>query len=239
MKRSVIAGLLIMQSLLSSAKDYPATLFNIRGDGATLNTRSIQFALDFIEKKGGGTLVFEVGRYLTGSIHLRSNVSIRLQEGAVLAGSLNPFDYDKQPVTAITALIIAYGLHDIAITGKGVIDGQGRELAGNVAANYHKGILEDQFRNDRPEVDKRAMIINFRGCSNVLIKGITIRNSASWVETYDQCTHLRLDSIYVDSKAYWNNDGIDIVDCDSVAVTNSYIDSDDDGICLKSQDASK
>jgi polygalacturonase len=127
----------------------------------------------------------------------------------------------------------------VAITGKGVIDGQGRALAANVTENIHKGIVKDLFRNDRPEADIRAMIINFRNCRNVLLRGVTIRNSASWVETYDQCTNLRLDSIHVDSKAFWNNDGVDIVDCDSVAVTNSYIDADDDGICLKSHDATK
>ena len=52
-----------------------------------------------------------------------------------------------------------------------------------------------------------------------------MRNAAAWVQTYDQCKNLRVDSITVDSRAFWNNDGIDIVDCDSVAITNSYIDS--------------
>jgi hypothetical protein len=236
MKRYFLLGVLVTQSMLLAARDYPASLFGIRGDGVTLNTRSIQFAIDYISQDGGGRLIFHVGRYLTGSIHLKSNITLQLEEGAVLVGSLNPFDYDKK---LATALIFAYDQHDVAITGKGVIDGQGRALAANVTANVHKGLVKDPFRNDRPEVDIRAMIINFRNCHNVLLRGVTVRNSASWVETYDQCTNLRLDSIYVDSKAFWNNDGIDIVDCDSVAVTNSYIDADDDGICLKSHDASK
>ena len=63
-----------------------------------------------------------------------------------------------------------------------------------------------------------------------------MKNAAAWVQTYDQCKNIKVDSITVDSRAFWNNDGIDIVDCDSVAITNSYIDSDDDGICLKSHD---
>jgi small nuclear ribonucleoprotein (snRNP)-like protein len=221
---------------VADAKDYPASLFGIRSDGLTLNTRSIQFGIDFVADHGGGRLVFDVGRYLTGSIHLKSGVTLVLKEGAVLVGSLNPFDYDKK---LATALVFAYDQHDIGIEGKGVIDGQGRQLAFNVADLYHKGLIKDLFRNDRPEADKRAMLINFRGCRNVLMRGITLRNAASWVETYDQCVNLQLDSLYVDSKAFWNNDGIDIVDCDSVAVTHSYIDADDDGICLKSHDASK
>jgi len=236
MKKYFILAVLSLQSVLLSAKDYPASLFGIRNDGVTLNTRSIQFAIDYISRQGGGRLVFHVGRYLTGSIHLKSNITLQLEEGAVLVGSLNPFDYDK---ISNTALLFAQDIHDLAITGQGVIDGQGRQLAANVTANIHKGLLKDLFRNDRPEADNRAMIIYFRGCRNVLMRGVTIRNSASWVETYDQCTNLTLDSIYVDSKAFWNNDGIDIVDCDTVAVTNSYIDADDDGICLKSHDPSK
>lgn len=232
----ILALFLGLGALRASAKDYPVSLFGIRGDGVTLNTRSIQFALDFVAGNGGGRLVFDVGRYLTGSIHLKSGDTIVLQEGATIVGSLNPFDYDKE---LVTALVFAYDQHDIAIEGKGVIDGQGRQLAYNVADVYHKGLIKDLFRNGRPEADIRAMLIDFRGCRNVLMKGVTLRNSASWVETYDQCVNLRLDSIYVDSKAFWNNDGIDIVDCDSVAVTNSYIDADDDGICLKSQDPTR
>lgn len=218
------------------AKDYPASLFGIFSDGVTLNTRSIQYAIDFIHKNGGGRLVFHVGRYLTGSIHLKSNVSIQLQEGAALVGSLNPWDYDRK---MYTALVFAYDQENIAITGQGIIDGQGRLIARNIVDVIHKGLMKDGFRYDRPEAESRPMLINFRNCKNVLVRGVTLKNSSSWVQTYDQCKNLHLDSIYVDSKAYWNNDGIDIVDCEDVKITNSYIDSDDDGICLKSHDAAK
>jgi len=142
-------------------------------------------------------------------------------------------DYDRK---GFTALILGHDQQNIAITGKGIIDGQGREVARNVTALVHKGIIKDAFRNDRPEVEIRPMLIYFRSCENVLIRGVTIRNAAAWVQTYDQCKNLRADSIIVDSRAFWNNDGIDIVDCDSVAITNSYIDAADDGICLKSHD---
>jgi polygalacturonase len=178
--------------------------------------------------------VFDVGRFLTGSIHLKSDVTIHLLEGAVLLGTLNPLDYDRE---GLTALILCLDQQNIAVTGKGVIDGQGREVARNVAALVHKGLIKDAFRNDRPEVPIRPMLIYFRSCKNVLIRGVTMRNAAAWVQTYDQCKNLRVDSITIDSRAFWNNDGIDIVDCDSVAITNSYIDADDDGICLKSHDS--
>ena len=81
------------------------------------------------------------------------------------------------------------------------------------------------------------MNIYFRGCSNVNVSGITLKDPGSWNQTYDQCRNVRIDRISVDSKSYWNNDGVDIVDCDSVSVTNSYFDAADDGICLKSHSA--
>jgi polygalacturonase len=232
-KKYFIVAIFCFQFSQSSAKDYPASLFGIYSDGVTLNTRSIQFAIDYINQQGGGRLVFDVGRFLTGSIHLKSNVTLHLMEGAVLLGVLNPLDYDRQ---GFTALVLGQNQQNIAITGKGVIDGQGRQVARNVAEMVHKGLIKDAFRNDRPEVEIRPMLIYFRSCENVLIRGVTMRNAAAWVQTYDQCKNLRADSITIDSRAFWNNDGIDIVDCDSVAITNSYIDSDDDGICLKSHD---
>jgi polygalacturonase len=220
----------------SAAKDYPASFFGIYSDGVTLNTRSIQFAIDYITKEGGGRLVFDVGRFLTGSIHLKSNVTLHLLEGAVIVGSLNPFDYDRK---GFTALVLSDGQQNIAITGNGIIDGQGRQVARNVADLVHRGLIKDAFRNDRPEVEDRPMLIYFRNCTNVSIQNVTMHNAAAWVQTYDQCTLLRIDSIRVDSRAFWNNDGLDIVDCDNVTVTNSYIDAADDGICLKSHDPNK
>jgi hypothetical protein len=232
-KKYFLALMLCFQFMQGSAKDYPASLFGIYSDGVTLNTRSIQFAIDYINEQGGGRLVFDVGRFLTGSLHLKSNVTLHLLEGAVLLGALNPLDYDRK---GFTALIFAHDQQNIAITGQGIIDGQGRQVARNVADMVHKGLIKDAFRNDRPEVEIRPMLIYFRSCENVLIRGVTIRNAAAWVQTYDQCKNLRADSITIDSRAFWNNDGVDIVDCDSVSITNSYIDAADDGICLKSHD---
>lgn len=235
-KKYFIVLIIFFHCLQGSAKDYPASLFGIYSDGVTLNTRSIQFAIDYIHQQGGGRLVFDVGRFLTGSIHLKSNVTIHLLEGAVLLGVLNPMDYDRED---LTALILCHDQQNVAITGSGVIDGQGREVARNVAALVHKGLIKDAFRNDRPEVPIRPMLIYFRSCKNVLINGVTMRNAAAWVQTYDQCKNLRVDSITIDSRAFWNNDGIDIVDCDSASITNSYIDAADDGVCLKSHDSAK
>jgi hypothetical protein len=225
--------LVFLLPMAAYAGDYPASMFGIRSDGLTLNTRSIQYAVDFIHDRGGGRLVFEVGRYLTGSIHLKSGVGLELKEGAVLLGSLNPFDYDKD---GFMALLLADSQRDISIGGRGMVDGRGREVAAAIVALVHGGIIRDPLVNDRPNEANRPMLIYFRHCDAVTLKGIALANAASWVETYDQCSGLTIDSIRVDSKAYWNNDGMDIVDCSQVRITGCFVDAADDGICLKSHD---
>jgi len=227
--------MLMGSSPVLQAKDYHASLFGICSDGNTMNTRSIQYGIDFIHDNGGGTLVFSVGRYVTGSIHLKSGVTIRLQEGAILAGSLNPLDYET--LNGTTAMIFAIEQHNIAIIGKGVVDGRGYLVAGNLVSLIQKGVVKDPLGNDRPRESIRPMNLYFNKCSHVLIRDITLKDPASWNQTYNQCTGLVIENIMVDARAYWNNDGIDIVDCDSVLVTGSYIDAADDGICLKSHDS--
>ncbi len=219
-----------------SAKEYRASMFGIKSNGTTMNTTSIQRAIDYIHETGGGTLVFYVGRYLTGTINLKANVTIRLEEGAILVGSPNIYDYNISVPNC--ALVYAFKQDNIGITGKGVIDGQGREVAYSLLDQVQKGLLDDPLKNDRPAL-RRPKGIYFRECNNVEILGIVIRNTAEWVQTYDQCQNLKIDGITVDSKAFWNNDGLDIVDCKDVWVTNSFIDASDDAICFKSHDATK
>jgi hypothetical protein len=230
--RLLLLTTFILFSINLHAKDYNASLFGIKSNGTTLNTTSIQKGIDYVSENGGGRLVFYVGRYLTGTIHLKSNVTIQLEEGAILVGSVNPFDYEF--MSNWTALIFAHDQTNIGITGKGVIDGRGFTVATNLVELIHNGVVKDPLKYDRPWEGRRPMNIYFRGCRNININGITLKDPGSWNQTYDQCKNLKVDHITVDSKSYWNNDGIDIVDCDSVSVTNSYFDAADDGICLKS-----
>lgn len=218
------------------AKEYKASLFGIKSNGTTLNTTSIQKAIDYINKQGGGKLVFYVGRYLTGTVELKSNVHIELKEGAILVGSTNIYDYNIE--TPNTALVYAKNADSISVTGMGVIDGQGFDVAGNLMDQIHNGIIEDNLKLDRPAA-RRPKGIYLRECNHVEISGITIKNTADWVQVYDQCTDLLINNITVDSKAFWNNDGLDIVDCKNVVVSNSFINSSDDAICFKSHDATK
>ena len=239
--------LTLLMALQATAQDpkptYNASKFGIRNDGVTMNTRSIQFAIDWIAEQGGGTLRFWVGRYLTGSIHLKSNVTIELMEGAVLVGSTNPFDYDRLNATNDHGLILAEGVENIRLIGVynsgGVIEGQGRELGNNCTDLVHKGLMKDKLSNDRVGEGFRPRLLIFRECKNVEVDNVTFRNAANWVTMYDQCENVKVNNVRIQSTAFWNNDGIDIVDCDGFLLTNSYIDASDDAICLKSHSAKK
>lgn len=229
----LLSAYLFFISLSISAKDYNASFFGIESNGTTLNTSSIQKAIDHIHENGGGRLVFSVGRFVTGTIYLKSNVTIHLGEGAVLLGSLNPFDYDRHGYW--TAKIFAFDQENIGITGKGVIDGRGYQVSQNVLSMIHKGVIKGYgLANDRPKEGLRPHNIYFKDCKNVTIQDVIIKNPASWNMQYAQCKNLLVENVTVDSKNYWNNDGIDIVDCDSVIIRNNYFDASDDGICLKS-----
>ena len=233
----LVIFIIIMAFPALYAADYKASLFGIKSNGITLNTRSIQKAIDYIHENGGGRLVFDVGRYLTGTIYLKSNVTIHLLEGAVLVGSPNPFDYDYNPQRNWTALIFALEQENVGLTGEGgVIDGQGFTVANNLVDIIHKGLIKDPLRNDRPREGLRPQNIYFWRCQNVRIEGITLKDPASWNQQYNQCRNVVIKNLIIDSKSYWNNDGVDIVDCDNVEVANLYIDAADDGICLKSHD---
>lgn len=227
---------LLLFTLLLSAKDYNVSDFGVRADGITINTCSIQKAINFINENGGGRLVFDAGSYISGSIYLKSNVTLHLTNGATLLGSTNPFDFEKDKNIGWMSLIFAYEQENIGITGKGTINGRGFITANNMVNYIHRGIYTDPLKYDRPNETNRPQNIYFKKCKNVTITDITLKDPASWNQTYDQCKNLYVDNIKVDSKSYWNNDGIDVVDCDGVVIKNSYFDAADDVICFKSHD---
>ena len=233
MKKILITIICACAAMPLLARDYYASEFGIKSNGTTLNTTSIQKAIDFISEQGGGRLCFKVGRYLTGTIHIKSNVTIDLGEGAVLVGSPNPYDYDK--VDWAPAFIAAENAENIAITGLGVIDGNGREVANNYLAQVAAGFIKDPLKLGR--VADRPHGILLVNCKNVLVEGINVRSAACWTFTVDRCTNLHIKGVTVDSRAFWNNDGIDIVDCKDAVIEDCFVNAADDGICLKSHKA--
>jgi len=219
--------------------------FNILSYGAKAgegmdNTRAFQKAIDAAAVHGGVVRV-PAGRYVTGVIHLRSNVQLYLAENAVLLASAKRIDYGAG---SASALIRADSQQNIAIKGKGTIDGQGAALLKDIYRMLEAGTLQDSewktpnpWHQVRPEERNRPKLIEFRHCDGIIIKGVTIKDGLCWIQNYKSCSNIIVDSIKVISNVMWNNDGIDLMDCKKARVTNSFFNADDDGICLKSEDA--
>ena len=202
-------------------------------DGKTLNTSIIQHAIDSCAATGGGKVIIPKGKFLTGSIELKTGVKLHITEGGVLLGSTCRDDYKKHDWYA---LILAKGQTNIGIEGLGIIDGQGKALAADVERMLAEGLLPKNTKPyQRPDESQRPQIIEMSDCQNIHIQDITIKNAACWVQTYHQCSDMIIKKMRVESTAYWNNDGIDLVDCRNVKMTDCFINSADDAICLKSQ----
>ena len=230
MKKILISLACLSLALSASAKDYYASMFGIKSNGTTLNTTAIQKAIDFISEEGGGKLIFKVGRYLTGTIELKDNVTIELGEGAVLVGSTNPYDYYRKGDAF--GMVISNGAANIGIIGLGVLDGQGREVANNFLGQIALGFIQDPFKLGRPA--NRPHLVYLCQSKNVTLQGINLRNSACWTCTTDRIEGLHIDGVTLESRAFWNNDGFDIVDCKDAVIENCFVNASDDGICLKS-----
>ncbi len=218
-----------------------------KGDGQTMDTRAIQKAIDQCHAAGGGKVYLHNGRFLSGTLYLKSNVTLHIEAGAVLLGSDNADDYPNAASVYPTyvsdtmtskAFIYAENVKNIAIEGRGTIDGRGDLI--------DKRGLKDAYLF--PSFMYRPRIIHIRGSEKVRVKDITLFNSGSWVQTYQQCTDLIIDGITVDSREnkdveqkdrehtarHRNTDGLDLVDCEKVRISNCMINSGDDAICLKS-----
>jgi hypothetical protein len=233
--RFLISGFILFcaAGLFAQKKEFKITEFGAKADGVTNNAASIQKAIDKASESGGGRVVIPPGNFASGTIELKNGTELYFEPGARLAGSVFRSDYDT---TIALALITGLEAENISITGKGVIDGQAPELIKNIFTNLREGTLYDaQWGYKRPTEAIRPMLVHLVKCKNVLIKGITLKNSASWVQNYTFCNGLIIDSVNVESAAYWNNDGIDVSDSRNVVISNCFVNAADDGICLKSE----
>ncbi|MDE5608600.1 MAG: right-handed parallel beta-helix repeat-containing protein [Muribaculaceae bacterium] len=226
-----------------------ATDHGIRSDQEKVQTEAIQKLLDKAAEDGSEVL-FPAGVYVTGTIYVPTGVTINLDPGATLLGSLDPYDYagyatDTPEVNLqadkcskrMLALICSHATQRIAITGHGTIDGRGLEVALAIDSLHHIGQRIDPTYNTRrmrPSI--RPKLIDFDEVDTLLIEGISLRASASWGLSLNKCNDVTIRDIDFINRAYWNNDGIDIADCHRVLITGCRINSADDGIVLKSFD---
>lgn len=211
-----------------TAQQYDIRNSGAIGDGITDNTLFIQKAIDSCTITGG-TVYIPKGTYLTGTLNLKSNVTLHLSVNATLLGqpAAKFYPYQDSGIHfygedwAKQALIFCKNQKNVAIEGKGTIDGQG---AAFVTTTLKK---PDRYKN-------RPYLLWFAGCENVSVTGVQLRNSAFWMQHYLGCKKVRIDGISIWNHSNKNNDMIDIDGCSYVTISNVNGDSDDDGITIKS-----
>ncbi|MFL9485104.1 glycoside hydrolase family 28 protein [Chitinophagaceae bacterium LWZ2-11] len=204
--------------------------FGAKEGSSVNNAAAIQKAIDKCAIKGGIVLV-PPGIFYTGTIYLKSNVTLSVMKGAELIGSPYLKDYPVNTISVKTrpphrpnwpsmpsrALIYADAATHISIVGEGTINGNGKSK-------------DFQTADDDPN---RPKVIMFTGCKDVNVRDVHLMNSAFWLQHYFACDGVRITGITVFNHGNLNNDGMDI-DSRNVIISDCMIDSDDDGICMKS-----
>lgn len=243
-------------------KDFKITKFGAIADGKTDCTEAFRKAVEACNKAGGGRVVVPKGEFLTGAIHLKSNVNLHVSKGATVKFST---DEDKYPIVHTrwegmelmnySALIYAYGQENIAVTGEGTLDGQGdnehwwpwngRERYGwkqggpnqrAARARLYK-MMDEGVPVERRVFGRggylRPSFVQPYKCKNVLIEGVKIINSPMWEVHPVLCENVTVNKVWISSHGP-NNDGCDPESCKDVLIKDCYFDTGDDCIAIKS-----
>ena len=233
------------------ARDLDITQFGAVGDGRTDCTAAIAQAIDACAEKGGGRVVVPAGEFFTGPIHLKSNVNLHLAAtNSVLKFNTDPQAYLPAVFTRfegtecynLSPLIYALGQQNVAVTGKGTLDGQADAtnwLAWRRNAQRAKLV---KMADDNVPVDQRQFgiddhlrpdFIEFNRCRNVMVEGVKIRRSPMWEIHPLLCTNVTVRGVDILSHGA-NNDGCDPESSRDVLIEKCLFDTGDDCIAIKS-----
>jgi polygalacturonase len=203
--------------------------FGAKGDGSTKDTAAIQKAIDTCAAKGGGTVRLTAGTYLSAPIVLKSNITLQLDKGATLLGSPDHSDYPDKiefRLPAVQSLVSATNAENIAITGEGVIDGQGESWWAQARTVRNAGVMG---------VHPRPRLIVFDHCKHVRVEGVTIQNSPFWQLVPYYCDDVVIHNIRVLAPPHSpNTDAVDPFSSSNVHIDHLYADVGDDDIAIKS-----
>jgi polygalacturonase len=245
---SSLLGRKLLVGAAKFALDPSQPIYNVMGYGATGKKNddarpAFQQAIDACGKSGGGTVFVPPGEYTSGQLRLRSGVRLYLEAGATLFASLDGRQFDPPPKSA---LLIAEDVHDIAIEGRGTIDGQASyEWRPNNFTDYlirpnqllmeHTGkALVRPFPSGFGKETVYPRLVLLLRCEDVRITGLKFLRSRSWTVNPYACKRLLIDGVYIHSSSkegVWA-DGIDPDGCEDVRIANSTIETGDDAIVL-------
>ena len=246
-------------------KDYVITKYGAKPTNtAAKNQKAIQKAIDKCSQKGGGRVIVPSGqRFLTAAIQLKSGVNLVIDEGAVLEFAFQPELYPIVPTRwegldcwNLSPLIYAYQAKDIAVTGKGTIDGGGSNdtwwpwcgskkfgmKEGGIAQNMGARALLLKYAEDGTPMDERRFgpkdglrpqMINFNQCEGILIEDVTLLRSPFWVIHPLLSTDITVRRVHINNDGP-NGDGCDPESCDRVLIEDCYFNTGDDCIAIKS-----
>ena len=230
--------LLVSCKTNSVSTEFLITEFGAIADGETLNTSAIQDAIDAAEQAGGGEVIIPPGVFLSGTIFLKSHVTLDVQAGATLLGSPNIADYtklswghnkDRQP----WHLIVAKEQENVAIIGSGLIDGNGEAFWSDEAEKDEEG----NFVVPRwilAKKEKVSPLIQFESCENVRMKDVSVKTGGGWNVHLFNSKNVKISGLDIVNNLYSpNSDGIDINGSQDVIISDCYIRTCDDAICLK------
>lgn len=249
MKNLIFLAAFILVNICGKAQSngiFNVRNYGARGEKSELATKSIQQAIDQCAASGGGQVYFPPGEYLSGALELKSNVSIYLEAGAVIYASQNPDDYDvpgKEKRYRTPVLIYADGAENIAIEGKGKIDGQARRvwtpientdgfIQEETEIARRAGVEMSQFQ----KVEPHTFLVFLVNCRNVTVKDVTLYESCNWTLHLQWCRQVFVSrvSIFSSLTEGVNADGIDVDGCSDVIISDCFIETGDDAIVLKS-----
>ena len=220
----------LLAPVFASAAEVDVKVCGAVGDGVALDTDAIQHAVDLCATGGGGRVVFPAGRYLTGSLRLASGVTLVVTPQATIVGSKSIHDYSSGN------LIDAMSAANVGIEGGGVIDGQGESFWEKKATDY-KGPSWRKTAQFEYNALKRPSFIHFIGCTNVVLRDITLSNSPSWTVHLQRCVSATVERVTIRNPLFGpNTDGIDLNSCIGVRVRHCDIITGDDGVVLKSSE---
>ena len=248
---------------LMSRRAFPITRYGAKPDGVTDCTGAFRRAIAACSAAGGGRVIVAGGAFLTGPIHLRSRVNLEVQEGATIRFVTDPKAYEQYVLTrfegvelmGLSPLIYASNATDVAITGRGTLDGQSSPTVwwpwkGQAAHGWKQGTghqgpararLFDMAERNVPVASRRfgaesylrPPFIQPYGCTNVLIEGVTIRNSPMWELNPVLCRNVIVRGLRIETHGP-NNDGCDPESCRDVLIEGCHFDTGDDCIAIKS-----